>query len=761
MRDKTGIKDTHAIKFLAWAMLACVLLGACTAVSTPQTPTMAPTATLQPSATSTVPPTHLQAQTPTVQLENPMVFSSQALGIQSVAPERWIGDTLGTFLRGGSDSDFTQLIFDYYPQMSLDWVIESLLLPQLGIEQFPESSGQVETQDMIWELYDIDLDVPDVGKVAVDLAITDTDQGPYLIALLSEPDDSVIFQQTVFLPAIEAHEVFSFDKRDEITAKSLQDPDFQPDGPVNNVYFTPMGESSKAHVELEGKLTVPEFEMQALVPRGTNNASSMSLFPAFSAEFFTYESYLVPVSRDILLSTTGESFWRIILSPGKVWSEERDGGLSRAAFPFVLVAEDTSEAHNGVATFVYGEDFVSSLRLQIIQETAAWRQVDYWGQTPMEYLPQEIGDEYIAQFTEELRSQTLIRPWSELENKHNGQVLNIYPENLDPTMVSVIGLIVEDEIFLQPCLTRYGEFPFCREMRHGVFSVTKSMGAAVAMLRLAEKYGEEVFDLRIRDYVDVSAEHDGWEEVTFGDALNMATGVGDSRDPGRFTADEDQDKFYRFMEAKSAQDKLEVSFTYGDYPWGPGEVARYNSMNTFVLSVAMQNFLKSREGPDADIWDMVIEEVYQPIGLYHAPIMRTIEPDGSRGVPIFGYGLYPTVDDVAKVAKLYQNGGMHEDQQLLHTDRLAEALYKTENLGLPTGAKYEFGDEMYNMSFWSWPYQSEAGYFFQVPYMTGFGGNHVVLMPNGMIGFRFSDGHVYGVQNLVKVADFLDPFQPP
>ncbi len=232
--------------------------------------------------------------------------------------------------------------------------------------------------------------------------------------------------------------------------------------------------------------------------------------------------------------------------------------------------------------------------------------------------------------------------------------------------ISATGLISDGTIYLQPCYTRYGVFPYCRFMRHGVFSVTKSMGAAIAMLRLAQKYGPEVFDLRIKDYVQVTARHDGWDEVTFGDALNMATGIGDKPDLKAFTGEEDEDRFDEFLAAGSAQDKLDVCFSYGDYPWGPGEIARYNSINTFVLSVAMSNFLKSKEGPDADIWDMVVDEVYQPIGIQHAPIIRTVEPDGSRGVPIFGYGLYPTVDDVAKVAALYHDGGRYQGQQLLH-----------------------------------------------------------------------------------------------
>jgi len=327
--------------------------------------------------------------------------------------------------------------------------------------------------------------------------------------------------------------------------------------------------------------------------------------------------------------------------------------------------------------------------------------------------------------------------------------------------ISATGLILDGTIYLQPCYTRYGVFPYCRFMRHGVFSVTKSMGAAIAMLRLAQKYGPEVFDLKIEDYVRVTAKHDGWDDVTFGDALNMATGIGDKPELKAFTAEEDEDRFDTFLSAGSAQDKLDVCFSYGDYPWGPGEVARYNSINTFVLSVAVQSFLSSKEGPEADIWDMVVDEVHKPIGIQYAPIIRTVEPDGSRGVPIFGYGLYPTVDDVAKVAALYHNGGRHQGQQLLHAGKLAEALYQVAGVGLPTGDTNQDGQVLYNLSFWSEPYRTATGRLSQVPYMSGFGGNHVVLMPNGITAFRFSDAYIYGVGSMVRAADAIVPFPVP
>ena len=37
-----------------------------------------------------------------------------------------------------------------------------------------------------------------------------------------------------------------------------------------------------------------------------------------------------------------------------------------------------------------------------------------------------------------------------------------------------------------------------------------------------------ILELKIKDYVTVTAAHDGWERVTFADALNMATGIGDN-----------------------------------------------------------------------------------------------------------------------------------------------------------------------------------------------------------------------------------------
>jgi len=153
--------------------------------------------------------------------------------------------------------------------------------------------------------------------------------------------------------------------------------------------------------------------------------------------------------------------------------------------------------------------------------------------------------------------------------------------------------------------------------------------------------------------------------------------------------------------------------------------------------------------------------VLKPIGVHHAPILRTIESDGSRGVPLFWVGLYPTVDDLAKVAILLRDGGQYRGQQLLHPGKVAEALRQTGELGFPSGEMNGAGEGTYLLSFWSMPYRTVDGRTLQIPYMSGFGGNRVVFNPNGVIAFRLTDAQDYDSQPLTRVAESIAPFITP
>jgi hypothetical protein len=501
-------------------------------------------------------------------------------------------------------------------------------------------------------------------------------------------------------------------------------------GLIHNAYFLPVGPAAPALHAFQGAVTVHAATMF----RARHGCAGLGeLLPGFTVTFFTQGEHLVPVVRDIL-SPPG-----IILSPGRVWSEPGDEGMSRASFPFVL----TNISRNGLATFLYDDTRVSALRFQVVQENAPMRdKYDGWGWAPLSYAPGPLAEEEAlrAQFAEELQQQTPIRPWSALPVAAGTLGLVGFDGDTAPDDLKASGVIIDGVIYLRGSETRYGPYPYCRQMRHTVQSVTKSLGAAVSLLRLAQTYGDQVFDLKITDYVAVTASHDGWARVTFADALNMATGIGDNwphREPNQPFADVfTSPNFFRFLRARTAQQRLDAAFAFGKYPWGPGAVLRYNDINTFILTAAMDSFLKRQVGPKARLWDTVAADVFRPIGISHLPTMHTREATGERGMPLLSHGLYPAIDDLAKLTTLLQHGGRHQDRQLLSAAKLAEALYKTTAMGLPSREENRFGEGRYQLSFWSVPYRTANGCVFQIPYMSGYGGNVVVLLPNGLSAFR-------------------------
>ena len=71
---------------------------------------------------------------------------------------------------------------------------------------------------------------------------------------------------------------------------------------------------------------------------------------------------------------------------------------------------------------------------------------------------------------------------------------------------------------------------------------------------------------------------------------------------------------------------------------------------------------------------------------------------------------------------------------------LPSVLYRSGQLqGFPSGKHFDDGDQAYQMSFWSLAHRATGGGYFQVPFMSGAGGNTVFLAPNGVTTFVFTD----------------------
>ena len=77
---------------------------------------------------------------------------------------------------------------------------------------------------------------------------------------------------------------------------------------------------------------------------------------------------------------------------------------------------------------------------------------------------------------------------------------------------------------------------FAPDMRVPSYSIAKSAFAGVALMRLGQLYGPEVYNLKIKDYIPAPMIRGKWDGTTFGNTSDMATG---NFNLGGYEADED------------------------------------------------------------------------------------------------------------------------------------------------------------------------------------------------------------------------------
>ena len=525
----------------------------------------------------------------------------------------------------------------------------------------------------------------------------------------------------------------------------------QPTGLVPNVWFMPSANARPPHGQFVGTLHLSETQMgiDPPVSFGIVFGKDPTYFPAVSIGFFTDKGRLVPTTQDVIRVGSmpgGTSYWDVIVQPGRVWSEPGDGRWARASFPFALVHSIEGETHNGIATFLYQGKRVSHVRFQKVQQTAPYYVYPYfnsWGVTSATFTHRDIPNlpRLRATWREELAHRLPTASWEDLEHLVGADKLAGFDGYIVPEDVLVSGLVYKGTLYRHECATAAGPFPYTDEMRFGVWSVTKSAGNAIALFRLAKKYGPGIVNERIVDYVPEAANYPGWQDVTFFDLANMASGHGFGSlvsDPNDMFSGYLAGDYAAWYEARSEAEKLAYSLDQPVFPWVPGTVARYRDQDAYLYGVALDAFIKQHEGPTADIWEMVRDEVYRPIGIYHAPMNRTIEPDASAGQPVMAYGYYPTLSDLARISQLLQHHGRWHGKQLLNRRLVDQVLYGAAPRGFTTGTIVADGEELYNYNYYMTPYTPEGGELIYTSAMHGWGANLVLLMPKGMVGLRMA-----------------------
>ncbi len=532
------------------------------------------------------------------------------------------------------------------------------------------------------------------------------------------------------------------------------------DAPVYNSLFVP-GVGATAAPGFYGTLRISAAQIRTApeLQRPVIGGRDARVFPGVSLSFFTVDDILVATHRGEMVaeSTPGmtPSYWDVIPQFGRVWREAAADGWSRAAFPLMLVNDTENQAHQGVATFLYRDGVVRDFRFQFVEQTAPYLLGQHfvawgWAEVGVEELLGADLECLQGGTREELRARLPSRPWSQLVRVAPDGALDGFGGPVKPQWRVATALVWDGTLYYQDVVTPYGPYPYPLEMRFGVRSIMKSVATPLALLRLTHLYGPYVLTLKIGDYV--RGLDPKYDRVRFIDAANMATGFGGTG-TFRTTPNDINDGYLggnydAWYTAPSHEEKLaQIARHLRPYPWDPGTVVRYRDQDFYLLGVAIDSFLKSVRGPGADAWDTLLEEVFAPIGIAHAPTIRTREVGGRSGVPWFNAGYYPTLDDLAKVALLYQNGGSWDGQQILHPTLTREllashgALLKTGNAAL-TGrvGSDDVGDaSLYKMGFHFTPYVGGcSGRRYYLPTMWGSGESEVILYPNKLVSIRIA-----------------------
>ncbi|MBV2130616.1 serine hydrolase [Arsukibacterium indicum] len=497
-----------------------------------------------------------------------------------------------------------------------------------------------------------------------------------------------------------------------------------------------------------------------LTEQGTDLAGSYTnpdRLPDFSFQFVQYGSHLIPVQRQLI--TTSHPTWEYLLLPGRVWQEITDNGYSRVALPFALQEVNANCTHNGVMTFLFKDDGnVSRVAYQIAQETCQYFKFNLHGILNASYQPATVSGAaaiktaYVREVTERLP----VKPLTALINDYPqaGIVLSNLGSDQSSSHLSAYGVYYNGVHYAGRCATRTGDYPFCEQMVLPSYSVAKSVVAGFALMRLEQKYAGNQRGLAISDYVRECAAS-RWADVSFGQTLDMATGNYTSV---KLSADESaQATIDNFFLAASHQQKIQHACAYPRKA-KPGSQFVYHSSDSYILSRAMQQYYRSLAGASTDYYtELLVSELWRPLQL--SPLTynskRTYD---AIALTWAGYGLSFISDDLIKLGRFaYQQQGQLNGQQLLAPDMLQDAMQRGTNGGLSAGkasSRYRYGFWAYNLSDSALLSCENPSW---VPYMSGFGGIGVVMLPNKMVYYYVSDNSEYGFTKTVKELAKISP----
>ncbi|MDF1747353.1 MAG: hypothetical protein P1V34_00605 [Alphaproteobacteria bacterium] len=508
--------------------------------------------------------------------------------------------------------------------------------------------------------------------------------------------------------------------------------------------FLPAGRAIGKGEAIQGTMTLYEGALSIHVI-GTLGERELIL-PEKTLGIITHGDRIVPVPAPETIVIDQRRRFTLLFGVGRVWREAGDQGQSRALMPISIVDSRYGAVRNGVASFLYGDGKpVSHMIMQFSQETAAGREADLWGTLSLDFVSGQIegAQSRIAAYEDRMASAPLYQDWVDLAGRFSADAIEGFDGPLGKKgSVSTSGLIIDDTVYLKGCNTRHGLYPFCRQMRHGITSMTPTFLGFMAVAHFAHRVDEDVLNLTIGELVPELADHPQWRRTRILDMINMASGLGEivpERTASFVTADSDPTA--REIEAaQTIGQKLSVAKRFPAYPWAPGTVFRFRLSDSFVLALALDRLVKQHDGQGATLRWILQDRFFKAIGIARLQMQMSVGASPDQRVPDLGNGLYPTTGELVRLILVLRHSTGGNIPTGLSRDLVVDALDTEVAKGLPTGVVYPNGSGRYGLGFWRTPIKLGGSCLQNIPSSRGRGGSIVSFMPYNVTAFRIADG---------------------
>ncbi len=464
--------------------------------------------------------------------------------------------------------------------------------------------------------------------------------------------------------------------------------------------------------------------------------------PKFEIEISSLDGKVYPKNTKII--ETNHLFWNIQFGVGSS-KLEISSSNTLITLPFSLIHKSANCIHNGIGVFsISNDNQISNIIFEIASETCAYYKFDYVGLYSANF-----------QFTNALPnlSNNSDKNIISIENLYkrynltNKSFLN--SDYIDPSNVTMFGLIDSNNHYVSSCMTRLGNYPFCDQILLPSYSLAKSIAGTFSLSLLESQYGS-ISNLYVSDLVPECYGRK-WKNVTLNNLSDMSTGQ-------YFNSTHDFDEssvassevIFMFEEHK---DKIKKACSAFPKKTKPGTRFVYHTSDTYILGLALNNYLQSNSNRK-DYFNDVLIPFLESNNLSQTS-QSVLATNDNIKQSYTGWGMFFLRSDLDRLATIIHNIKNNSSTQLTY---LYDALNPNDNnslLAIPSVNIY------YNNGFWSRKFDKNIFNCSEdvwIPFMSGFGGITFAFFPNGMSYYYFSDGYEFAWESAIFSSHSIKPF---